>query len=162
MSRRTERVAHLIQQVVAQIILERISDPRINPARVSVTRVEVAPDLTSAKVFCSVIGTESEQRTALRALQHAAGRIQGLLHDRTELRFTPVLSFIADKQFKQSLTTLALIQQAMEEIRQQEQEKSPNAAESGDKNEDDADEASEADGPQDEDSLDEADGPDAS
>ena len=121
MSRRTERVARLIQQVVGQIILERISDPRVDPARVSVTRVEVASDLTSAKVFCSVLGKESEQRTALRALQHAAGRIQALLNERVALRFTPVLRFVADKQFKQSLTTLALIQQAMQEIHEQEE-----------------------------------------
>jgi ribosome-binding factor A len=121
MSRRTERVARLLQQVVGQIILERINDPRVEPARVSVTRVEVAPDLTSAKVFCSVLGSDAEQRTALRALQHAAGRIQGLLHERVQLRFTPVLRFVADRQFKQSLTTLALIQRAMDEIRQQEQ-----------------------------------------
>lgn len=122
MSRRTERLARLIQQVVGQIILERISDPRIDPARVSVTRVEVAPDLTSAKVFCSVLGREGEQRSALRGLQHAAGRIQGLLAERVVLRFTPVLRFVMDKQFKQSLTTLTLIQQAMEEIRQQERQ----------------------------------------
>jgi ribosome-binding factor A len=121
MSRRTERVARLIQQVVGQIILERISDPRVDPARVSVTRVEMASDLTNAKVFCSVLGKESEQRTALRALQHAAGRIQALLHERVALRFTPILRFVEDKQFKQSLTTLALIQQAMQEIHEQEE-----------------------------------------
>jgi ribosome-binding factor A len=121
MSRRTERVARLIQQVVGQIILERINDPRVDPARVSVTRVEVAPDLTSAKVFCSVLGSDAEQRTALRALQHAAGRIQALLHERVQLRFTPVLRFVEDRQFKQSLTTLTLIQQAMDESRQQDE-----------------------------------------
>lgn len=121
MSRRTERISRLIQQVVGQIILERISDPRIDPARVSVTRVEVSGELTTAKVFCSVLGTEPEQRTALRGLQHAAGRIQALLNERVALRFTPVLTFVADRQFKQSLTTLTLIQQAMDEIRQQEQ-----------------------------------------
>jgi ribosome-binding factor A len=125
MSRRIERIDRLIQQVVGQIILERINDPRVDPARVSVTRVEVAPDLTTAKVFCSVLGTDAQQRTAIRALQHAAGRIQALVHERVQLRFTPVLTFVADRQFKQSLTTLTLIQQAMDEIRQQEQANGP-------------------------------------
>lgn len=122
MSRRTERVARLVQQTIGEIILRRISDPRIDPARVSVTRVEVSEDTARAKVFCSTIGTEAEQRTALRALQHAAGRIQEMMAKQITLRNMPVLQFVADEQFKKTLTTLALIQGAMDEIRQQEQE----------------------------------------
>jgi ribosome-binding factor A len=121
MSRRTDRIARLIQQTVAEIVLENISDPRIKPATLSVTRAEVAEDMTRAKVYCSVIGTDSEQRTAIRALQHAAGRIQELMMKQISLRFTPVLEFVPDVQFKKSLTTLALIQEAMNEIHLQEQ-----------------------------------------
>ena len=120
MSRRTERIARLIQQTVGRIILERINDPRINPAKVSVTRVEVADDMNRAKIYCSVIGSDSQQRTALRGLQHAAGRIQELMAGQVRLRFTPILEFVLDVQFKKSLNTLAMIQQAMEELRQQE------------------------------------------
>ena len=121
MSRRTDRIARLIQQTVAEIVLEHISDPRIKPATLSVTRAEVAEDMTRAKVYCSVIGTDGEQRTAIRALQHAAGRIQELMMKQISLRFTPVLEFVPDVQFKKSLTTLALIQQAMNEIHVREQ-----------------------------------------
>ena len=121
MSRRTERVARLIQQTVGEIVLRRIADPRIDPARVSITRVEMAEDLTRAKVFCSTMGTEAEQRNALRALQHAAGRIQAMMMEKISLRNTPVLHFVADERFKKTLTTLALIQSAMEEIRRQEE-----------------------------------------
>ncbi|NQU75610.1 MAG: 30S ribosome-binding factor RbfA [Planctomycetes bacterium] len=121
MSRRTERIGRLIQQTVGEIILERISDPRIDPARVSVTRVEVVEDLNRAKVYCSVLGSQSQQRTAMRALQHAAGHIQELMMRQIRLRFTPILEFVADERFKKSLATLAAIQQAMEELRQQEQ-----------------------------------------
>jgi ribosome-binding factor A len=121
MNRRMDRVAKLIQVTVGHIILERMNDPRIDPAKVSVTRVEVSEDMTHAKVYCSVMGSDAEQRKAMRGLQHAAGRIQDLMMQRVNLRFTPVLQFVSDVQFKKSLTTLALIQQAMEEIRQQEQ-----------------------------------------
>ena len=121
MSRRTERVARLIQQTIGEIVLRRISDPRIDPARVSVTRVEVVEDMTRAKVYCSTMGTEAEQRNALRALQHAAGRIQAMMMEKISLRNTPVLQFVADERFKKTLTTLALIQSAMEEIRQEEE-----------------------------------------
>ena len=111
-----------MQQTIGQIVQENMSDPRIQPAKVSVTRVAVAEDMMRAKVYCSVIGTEGEQRKTLRALQHAAGRIQELMMKQISLRFTPVLQFVPDVQFKKSLTTLALIQQAMEEIRQQEEQ----------------------------------------
>ncbi len=121
MSRRTERVGRLIQQTVGEIVLRRISDPRIDPARVSITRVEVTEDMTRAKVYCSTMGTEVEQRNALRALQHAAGRIQAMMMQEISLRNTPVLNFVADERFKKTLTTLALIQSAMEEIRQDEE-----------------------------------------
>ena len=131
MTRRTDRVGRLVQQTVGRIILKRLSDPRIDPATVSVTRVEVAEDMTRAKVYCSVLGTDSQQRTVLRALQSAAGRIQALMARQVHLRFTPVLQFVPDVQFKKSLTTLSLIQQAMDEIRQQEAEQA-NEAEAAD------------------------------
>jgi len=121
MSRRTERVARLVQQTIGEIILSRISDPRIDPAKVSVTRVEVSDDTTRAKVYCSAMGTDAEQRNAIRALQHAAGRIQEMMMQQITLRNTPVLRFVHDERFKKTLTTLALIQGAMDEIRRQEQ-----------------------------------------
>lgn len=123
MSRRTDRVARLVQQTIGEIVLQRISDPRIDPARVSITRVEVAEDITRAKVYCSVMGAEAEQRNAIRALQHASGRIQDLMMNRISLRNTPVLQFVSDERFKKTLTTLSLIQGAMEEIRQEEQKR---------------------------------------
>ena len=102
---------------------------RLDPAGVSVTRVEVAEDMTRAKVFCSVLGSDAQQRTALRALQSAAGRIQALMMRQVHLRFTPVLHFVPDVRFKKSLETLALIQQAMEELRAEEGAEPPPPAE---------------------------------
>ncbi len=120
MSRKTDRASRALQQAIGSAILERLSDPRIDPAKVSVTRVEVADDMTRAKVFFSAIGDAAEQRTVQRALQSAAGRIQTLMMERVRMRATPVLRFLPDTQFKKSLTTLALIQQAMEELEQDE------------------------------------------
>jgi ribosome-binding factor A len=117
MSRRSERVANVIRNTVGQLLLTKLSDPRIDPALVSVTRVVVPEDLLTAKVYVSVVGTESQQRTALRALRHAAGRIQELMMQQIQLRYTPVLDFALDEQFKKTLQTYLLIDQAMAEIR---------------------------------------------
>ena len=151
--RRAERVGSLIRDVVGQLLLSKISDPRVDPARVSVTHVEMAPDLTMARVFISVIGdprrgdaeNAKEQTLAVRALQHAAGRIQELMMRQISLRFTPKLEFVEDQKFKKTLQTYQIIQQAMDEIRQKEQARA--AADEGDADDPAAGEPPENQGP---------------
>lgn len=121
MSRRTERVGNLIRNTIGQLLLSKVSDPRIDPAKTSITHVEVAEDLLSAKVFVSVIGTEAEQRRTLRGLGRAAGHVQELMMRQITLRNTPILQFVLDKNFKKTLETLELIQKAMAEIDQKDQ-----------------------------------------
>jgi len=117
MTRRTERIGSLIRSTLGELLLSKLSDPRIDPARTSVTRVEVPEDLLTAKVYVSVLGTDAEQRRTLRALRHAAGHIQKLMTRRIRLRHTPVLDFALDTSFKKTLETYGIIQQAMAEIR---------------------------------------------
>ena len=121
MSRRTERVGNLIRSTIGELLLSKISDPRIDPARTSITRVVVSEDLLAAKVYVSVLGTEHQQRTTIRALAHAAGHIQELMMRKIQLRNTPILSFEPDTRFKKTLETYSVIQKAMDEIKQKEQ-----------------------------------------
>jgi ribosome-binding factor A len=116
MSRRTQRIANLVRNSLGALLLSKLSDPRVDPARTSITRVEVPEDLLTAKVFVSVMGTPAEQRKTVTALKHAAGRLQDLLARDVQLRHTPVLRFELDTQFKKTLQTLEIINQAMEEI----------------------------------------------
>ena len=139
MNRRTERVASRVREILGQILLSKIADPRIDPALTSVTRVEMPDDLLTAKVYISVIGEESKQNLAVQALRHAQGHLQELMMRQISLRNTPLLHFLPDKQFKKTLATLQLIDQAMEEIRQKEQE---SAAAGPDQPQEDAPDAS--------------------
>ncbi len=125
-SRRTERIANLIRNTIGQLLLSKIADPRIDPARTSITRVEVPEDLLTARIYISVIGSEADQRKALTALNGAAGHFQELLGKEIQLRNTPRLDFVVDAQFKKSIETYRLIQQAMQEIHQKEQAKTEN------------------------------------
>lgn len=120
MSRRTERIGKLIQQEIGRILLSHLADPRIQPARTSVTRVRVQQDLLRAKVYVSVLGSDPQQRRGVEALNHAAGRIQSLLREQIRLRHMPVLEFVVDEQFKGTLRTWEIIRQAMEEIHAKE------------------------------------------
>ncbi len=126
MSRRTERIGKLFQQHIGRILLTELSDPRLDPARTSVTRVRVQEDLLRAKVYVSILGTEAEQRRGLEALQHAAGRVQALLRQQVRLRYMPALEFRTDEQFKGALRTWEVIREAMDEIHARES--NPDAA----------------------------------
>ena len=104
---RLARVASVIREVAANTILFELRDPRVK--NVTVTRAEVAADLQHAKVFVSVMGTDAEQRTALKGLQNAAGFIQSKLADRLLTRFLPVLTFVVDDGPKKSIEVARIL-----------------------------------------------------
>jgi len=120
MSRRTERVGNLIRNTVGELLLRKLSDPRIDPARTSVTRVEVPTDLLTAKIYISVMADEPAQQRTLEALKSASGHIQGLVKSQVSLRHTPKLEFVLDTKFKKTLETLSIIQEEMDKIRAKE------------------------------------------
>ncbi len=132
MSRRTQRVSNLVRNALAKILHQRLADPRVDPARTSITRVEVPEDLLTAKVYVSVMGTPAQQRKTVNALKHAAGHLQELLGREISLRHTPVLTIEMDRQFKKTLQTLELIQQAMDEIHEKDQPESATPEDSAD------------------------------
>ncbi len=117
MNRRPKRIASLIRDSIGEILLSKLSDPRIDPARTSVVRVDVPDDLLTAKVYVSVIGEPAEQRRTLRALRHAAGHVQELMMRQITLRHTPILDFQMDTRFKKTMETLEIIQKVSEELR---------------------------------------------
>ncbi len=103
------------------MLFSKIADPRIDPGRTSITRVEVPEDLLTARVYISVMGTDAQTRKTLRGLQDSAGRLQDLISREVRLRHTPKLLFEVDERFKKTLETLDVIERAMDEIRQKEQ-----------------------------------------
>lgn len=116
MTRRTERICSTIRRTIAEALLSKVADPRIEPARTSITNVVIAEDLLVAKVYVSVLGDEAAQRRTLDALRHAAGYFQELVGRQVQLRYTPSLEFHADSQFKKTLETLEAIQRVSEEL----------------------------------------------
>lgn len=82
-------------------ILTEVRDPRVRD--VTVTRVEMAPDMRTATVHVSVMGTPAQQELALRGLASSAGFLQSRIADRIETRYTPRLRFEFDGGVKQAL-----------------------------------------------------------
>lgn len=100
-SRRILKAAEAIREVVSTTILMELQDPRIRD--VTVTYVEVSPDMRQAKVHVSVMGDEAKQRLSLHGLQSAAGYLQSKIAERIDTRYTPRLQFLLDKGVKHSI-----------------------------------------------------------
>jgi ribosome-binding factor A len=107
-SRRLQKAAEAIREVVGMAILADLKDPRIRD--VTVTYVEVAPDMRQAKVHVSVMGDESKQQLSLRGLQNAAGFLQSKVAKRIDTRYTPRLVFVLDLGVKRSIEISQILQ----------------------------------------------------
>ncbi len=110
-SHRSLRVAEAIREVVSSAILFDVSDPRVSG--VTVLRTDVSGDLHNATVFVSVMGTESEQNTAMKGLQSAAGFLQAKVAARLQSRTTPHLIFKRDVGVKRSIEMSQIIDDAL-------------------------------------------------
>jgi ribosome-binding factor A len=110
-SRRVEKAAEAVREVVSMAILTELNDPRIRD--VTVTYVEVSPDLRYAKVHVSVMGDETRQKLSLRGLQNAAGFLQSKIAKKIEIRYTPKLSFMLDQGVKHSIAVARILQQVL-------------------------------------------------
>ena len=89
--RRAARVQEALRDELTELIGFEITDPRIKGA--SVSRVEVSSDMRHASVLMVVPGDEAEQRTSLKALEHAAAHLRQRIASRLNLRRMPELSF---------------------------------------------------------------------
>ena len=94
-TQRQRRVARRLQDEIARVLLHEIEDPRVR--FVTITDVEVAPDLKHARVFFSVIGEGADEPAeVLRGLRRARKFVQRRLAEKAELRYTPTLDFRYD------------------------------------------------------------------
>ena len=108
-SRRTQKAAEAVREVVSMSILRDLKDPRVR--HVTVTFVEVSPDLRESKVHVSIMGSETEQHLCLRGLQSAAGFLQSKLAANIDMRYTPRLTFVIDQGVKRSIEVMRILQQ---------------------------------------------------
>jgi ribosome-binding factor A len=110
-SRRVLKAAEAIREVVAMAILVELKDPRISD--VTVTFVEVSPDLRQAKVHVSVMGDETKQRLSLLGLQNSAGFLQRKVGDRLDTRYTPRIAFVLDKGIKNAEAVARILNEVL-------------------------------------------------
>jgi ribosome-binding factor A len=94
-SRRTDRLSDVLRAELSELLLRSVKDPRIK--LVSLTGIEVSPDLRRAVVKVSALGEEQQRQEAIEALRHARGFLRTELAHRLRTRVTPELVFELDR-----------------------------------------------------------------
>jgi ribosome-binding factor A len=123
-TRRQERIARIVKEVVSDAVVNRLNDPRLE-GFVSVTRVEMSNDLRSADVYLSILEKdEAVKNKTFAAIIHARSRIQLLLAQRLKSKFCPVLHFHQDEKFKKTIETMNLINQVAKELEKKDENES--------------------------------------
>jgi ribosome-binding factor A len=112
-----ERVSELIRDELSDLLLRDIRDPRLG-GLISITRVEVSPDLYNARVFVSVM--DEPKAEALRALNAAAAFFHRELKQRLQIRRVPFLVFKLDTSIEEGAAVLAHIDEALQDDRKLE------------------------------------------
>ena len=105
-SPRMRKVNELLREVIAEEAIE-LKDPRIG--FLTITGVDTAPNLRTARVYYSVIGDERQKEETAAALASAAKRFQAVIGNQTRLKYTPVLKFLVDPAIDEGIRMDALL-----------------------------------------------------
>lgn len=113
-SRRILRLNNLLLEVISETIHKQVKNPHVGDF-VSVSRVELSPDLKQAKVFISVIGDEEARKSTLAALSSASGFIAVNSSKKVTMRWFPSLTFYLDDTVDKLMHIEELLRQARPE-----------------------------------------------
>ena len=94
-TRRADRVSEAIREEIATFLAESAKDPRI-VGFVTVTGVDITPDLRHAKVFVSVMGSDSEKEATFQGLASTASHLRSRVGRALRLRVAPEIQFRED------------------------------------------------------------------
>ena len=108
---RPDRVADQIRGELGQLLAREVHDPGIG--FVTITRVQVTPDLQHARVFFTALGDERTRRNSDRALHRAIPFLRRQIGSRLRLRRVPELEFIYDE----SIAGQDRIEQLLQDLR---------------------------------------------
>ena len=109
-SGRPQKLGDLIQREVSDLIRLEVRDPRVG--MITITSVDVSPDMTHAKVFFTVLEKDKLQDT-LEGLKRSAGFLRAQLAKRVQMYTTPELRFVYDESVERGDRLSRLIDAAL-------------------------------------------------
>jgi ribosome-binding factor A len=107
---RPQRLGDLIQREVSDLIRLEVRDPRVG--MITITSVDVSPDMSHAKVFFTILEKQKLQDT-LDGLKRSAGFLRSLLARRLKMYTTPELRFEYDESVERGDRLSRLIDSAV-------------------------------------------------
>jgi ribosome-binding factor A len=110
MSRRIQRLNVQFREEISELIQTELRDPRLT-SLVSITRVDVSPDLENADVHVSIMAEPPEKSASVQALNHAAPFLRKELLHRMRIRRIPQLKFHLDDSIAEAAHVLDLMKQ---------------------------------------------------
>lgn len=111
---RVARLNSLLKEVLSEVIHRDVKNPHVHRF-VSVTSVDISNDLQHAKVYISVIGTQAEKESTIKALESAAGFIAIAASKKVVMRYFPALTFKLDDSVDKQMRIDSLIDKIHEE-----------------------------------------------
>ena len=117
-SNRPRRVAELIRRELAMLIPRELDDPHAH--QITITGAEVSRDMSSARIYFSLLSGSVEAKQTAKSLNRAAGFLRHALMERVSLRSVPALRFYFDESVERGARIDSLIERAIAEDKQHE------------------------------------------
>ena len=118
MGYKIQRLQELIKLKVATVIQRDISDPRLGI--ITITKVELAKDLSECEVFFSVLGAEGDRSKNERLLQDSSGFIQSEVADILRTRRSPRIRFTYDESIEGSVRIAQKLREELGDAQEQD------------------------------------------
>jgi ribosome-binding factor A len=109
MADRMDRINALLMREIGEAFSRLITDAEFNRAAVTLTRIETARNLRTAKVMVSVIGSPAEQQHTMQCIRKARPIIQKTINRDLHIKYTPVLQFELDHGLQKGDHILAVL-----------------------------------------------------
>lgn len=116
MSRRLQRLNVLFREELADLMRSELRDPRLS-SLISITRVDVSPEMENATVHVSILGDEETKITSMQALVAAAPFLRRHLLERVRIRKVPALHFELDESIAEAARILDLMKQVSDKTK---------------------------------------------
>jgi ribosome-binding factor A len=112
-TRRVFRLNSLLKEVISEVINKDLHHVQGKPELLTITSVEITPDLSFAKVFCSTIGSHEAKIAACAVLNAIAGQISHIASRKVRLRTFPKLRFYIDEGLEKQLRICEILEKVV-------------------------------------------------
>ena len=109
---RERRIGQEMQRLLPDLIRKEVKDPRVT-GLVTITAVEVSPDLAHAKVFVTVLSPQETAEATLEGINHCGSCLRSQLSHQMRVRTVPALRFVYDHSVDRGIRLTRLIESAV-------------------------------------------------